>query len=341
MSNGDSKKLRVGIVGASTLRGKEIKSVLAERKVPVEKLVLLDRFEDVGRLAEYEGEPVISSAIDENSFDLLDVVFFAADPETTRKFAPLAAQKNLLVLDLSCAFSQQVHVPLFLDGLIQSTGTIQPRPGILSLPHPAAIALTLVLKRMSAAVVLKKTVVTILEPVSERGGSGVEELEKQTLHIFSFQQLPREVFDQQIAFNLLSQLGREAHEQLREVEEIICRQLGQLLGQSCPLPSINLLQAPVFHGHAFSIYFELESPAEITRLEEVLISDHIEVSASLEEPPTPVQVAGADKVQVGGLKKDLARAGGFWAWAVSDNLRLSALNAVAAVERIFPASKPS
>jgi aspartate-semialdehyde dehydrogenase len=64
-----------------------------------------------------------------------------------------------------------------------------------------------------------------------------------------------------------------------------------------------------------------------------LESDAISVSATDNEPPSPVQVAGNDGIQIGGMRRDSLNPRGIWFWAASDNLRLAALNAVAAAER--------
>ena len=95
MRSGKSNPLRVAIVGASTLKGREIQSVLRDRKFPIKKLVLLDSDEDLGRLSEFEGEPVVSLAINDSSLEFLDVAFFASNAEQARTHAHLGSQKQV------------------------------------------------------------------------------------------------------------------------------------------------------------------------------------------------------------------------------------------------------
>jgi aspartate-semialdehyde dehydrogenase len=142
------------------------------------------------------------------------------------------------------------------------------------------------------------------------------------------------VFDRQLAFNLLSCLGSEAPAQLMDIEVIVSQQLRMLLGTG-PMPAITLLQAPIFHSHAYSIFVEMDTPFSIGEFENLLECDELEVIRGEEEPPSPVQVTGTNKIQIGGIKRDLSNPKGFWALAVSDNLRLSALNAVTAAEKII------
>jgi len=68
-------------------------------------------------------------------------------------------------------------------------------------------------------------------------------------------------------------------------------------------------------------------------LEKCLESNTISVTTTDDEPPSPVQMAGNDGIRIGGMKRDVINPRGLWFWAVSDNLRLAAGNAVAAAEQ--------
>lgn len=327
--------LRVAIVGASTLKGKELQAVLRERRFPVSKMVLMDSDEDLGRLSEFDGEPIVSLAISENSFEFLDVVFFAGNPNTAASYARLAADRKFVSIDLTNALSKDRQFPLFLEVDKGKKPSITPVRGVICSPHPAAISMALVLQRLSSKHQIRHSVISIFEPASERGSRGVEELEQQTLNIFSFQKGPEVVFNRQLAFNLLSSLGEEAKERLIDGEEVIANQLRVLLQASCPLPALTLIQAPVFHSHSFSIFVELDRKIQVTEVEDLLDSENLTVIRSADEPPSPAQVAGMDTIQIGGIKQDFLNPNGLWLWAVSDNLRLAAVNAVAAAQAVF------
>ena len=330
MRSGKSNPLRVAIVGASTLKGREIQSVLRDRRFPIKKLVLLDSDEDLGRLSEFEGEPVVSLAINESSLDFLDVAFFASNAEQARAHAHLAARNKFLLVDLSHAFSEDASVPVFLES---QPADIASTLGLVASPHPAAITVATILQRLGQAFSVGNIVVSIFEPASERGNNAVEELRQQTINIFSFQKIPKTVFDSQLAFNLLSQLGEDAKKPLISSERVIASHVRALLRPGSPLPSMALIQAPVFHSHAFSFFFEMDVKVPVTDLEKCLESDVISVSVTDDEAPSPVQMAGNDGIQIGGIRRDFLNPRGVWFWAASDNLRLAAVNAVAAAER--------
>jgi aspartate-semialdehyde dehydrogenase len=328
------EQFRVAIVGASTLKGREVKAVLSDRGFPLAKLVLMDSDEDLGRLTEFEGGPAISLVIAEESFDYLDLVFFAGDPATTRQYAPLAQKNHFLAIDLTNAFAGDPRFPLLMRSDTLPDSFIPPIPGVVISPHPAALAVATMLKRLGSHSVFHHCVINIFEPASEHGSPGIEELEKQTLNIFTFQPSPQTVFDRQLAFNLLPRLGEASKEKLVTIEKVIASQLQVLLGGSCAMPALTLIQAPVFHTHCFSVFMEMDTVSEIKEIENLMRSEFIEVISTGDEPPSPVQVAGTDLIQLGGIKRDAVNPHGIWFWAVADNLRLTALNSVALAERL-------
>ncbi len=324
----------MGMVGASTLRGQEVKTVLSERKFPIARLVQMDRDEDLGRLSEFGGEPVVSLEIIEDSFESLDLAFFVGDPESTRRFAPLAERNQFLAIDLTHAFPDDPRFPLCSGSVELLSSLVTPFYGIVRSPHPAALVLTAILERLSSSCRFQRGVVNVFEPVSEHGSPGVEELERQTLNILSFQPSPQAVFDRQLAFNLLSRLGDASIENLQETEKVIVSHLRELLKDRSFLPALTVIQVPVFHSYCFSMFLESDSVPDLDQLESALRSDLIEVIPAGEEPPSPVQAAGTDLIQVGGLKADLTNPRGLWLWAVADNLRLAAINSVAIAEQL-------
>ena len=139
--------------------------------------------------------------------------------------------------------------------------------------------------------------IQIFAPASEHGTAGVEELQQQTISLLSFKSLPRAVFDAQLAFNLLARYGEEAPAALEDAELRIERHLATLLalpgeGEGAPMPSLRLIQAPVFHGYSFSAWVEFEANPGIEALESGLATGSIEVRGADFEAPTNVGQAG-------------------------------------------------
>ena len=59
----------------------------------------------------------------------------------------------------------------------------------------------------------------------------------------------------------------------------------RIVGKDAPLPSLLLLQAPIFHGHAFSVHIEMEKPAEIENISQALAGEHVTITGQADELP--------------------------------------------------------
>jgi aspartate-semialdehyde dehydrogenase len=177
----------------------------------------------------------------------------------------------------------------------------------------------------------------VFEPASERGARGVDELQQQTIGLLSFKGQPKEIFDAQLAFNLLARYGQEAPQALENAELRIERHLATLLSLSggAPMPSLRLIQAPVFHGYSISLWIEFESNPGVTGLEQALAGEPVDVRTQETEPPNVVAVAGQSGLAVGTISVDRNNAQAAWLWVVADNLRLQAENALAVAQQLL------
>jgi aspartate-semialdehyde dehydrogenase len=196
--------------------------------------------------------------------------------------------------------------------------------------HPVSVMLALLLLRARKAGAIRRTVATIFEPASERGQRGMDELHQQTVNLLSFQPLPKDVFDVQVAFNMVARYGHKTQPALDSLEACVLRHYRKISGDDAPQPSLLLLQAPVFHGHAMALYLEMDG-LEIPALSQALAGDHVVVTTAEDEPPSNVSAAGQADILLS-LKSDPVHANGIWLWAVADNLRISALTAVECAE---------
>jgi aspartate-semialdehyde dehydrogenase len=168
---------------------------------------------------------------------------------------------------------------------------------------------------------LKSAEVTILEPASERGNAGVDELQEQTVNLLNFQQLTNKVFGGQLAFNILSE--REASER---TENRVMEQIGVIVGDTFPKPLITAAQMPVFHSHVYSMFVHLVATPGVSEL-----ATHLDCGTEL---PSPVGVVGTDKIHAGRITIDPNHAGAYSVWLFADNLRIAASNAIQTAEHI-------
>jgi len=329
--NTETKSLfRVAIVGAATLKGKELKDVLEERNFPATDIRLLDDNESLGQLDAVQDEIAFVQPVTRDQFDNVDFSFFASEENFTRKNWKLARQAGSAIVDLSYALENEADVPVTAPWIQRELGQSTPlnlESNAIVIAHPAAVTMALLLLRARKAGAIRRVVATLFEPVSEQGRRGMDELHEQTVNLLSFQQMPTAVFDAQVAFNMLGRYGAASRQSLETSERRILNHLRGLLNEAVPAPSLALVQAPVFHAHTFSIYVELEKSVSAGDFAGALAGEHVQIARSSEDQPSNVNVAGKDEILVS-VRRDPAHDNGFWLWAAVDNLRVAALTAV-------------
>jgi aspartate-semialdehyde dehydrogenase len=333
-----AKPYRVAIVGAASLRGKEVAEVLNDRNFPAVDVKLLDDDEAMGQLETMGDEVTFIQRVRSEQFEHLDFTFFASDQSSTRKSWKTARDAGSAIVDLSYALEDEPTATIrspWLERQLGQTPALELQPGPCIVAHPAAVGLALLVSRAQKTGKVRRVVSTVLEPASEHGQKGMDELHEQTVNLLSFQELPKNIFDTQVAFNLEENYGPKASPSLQSVKQRILKHYQRITGAEALQPSVQLIQAPIFHGHAFSIYLEMEQPVALGDLSQAVTGDHVTVSRQAEDSPSNVNAAGQGDILVS-LTRDENHANGVWMWAAADNLRIAAVTAVECAETMTP-----
>ena len=338
---------RVAVVGASSLLGKELVSVLEQGKFPVSRLLTFESDEDEPELPIIDLNAASSGVVEDAqiSEEELDFAFISAHLRQLPAFLSAWQQQGsaarCLVIDVAgeglggvvdsaraeAESADLVGIP-FLDRRYPVAGVHSAAGRIHVSPHPAVIVISSLLLRLAARFPLKTAVAQVFCSASESGSRGVEELQRQTVNILSFQKIPEKVFGAQLAFNLLSRLGRSGKGEMAQLEARLRRQLHRYLGERVPLPAVRLLTVPVFYSVGVSLYVEMAAPVTAEAASAALAGERIKVRKSNLDAPTPVEVTGSSDILVDSISIDAEHPNGLWLWAVADNLHLAASNAV-------------
>jgi aspartate-semialdehyde dehydrogenase len=345
MPQGPAQSSRVAIVGASSLRGKELKLVLEERNFPASEIILLDESVMAGTLTEAAGEPTFIRALQADSFEGVRFVFFAGSPADTERNWETAQRVGATVIDLTGAIAASGRATTWIPSLSSVLLPVGPSKAngsarasaYYSPPTPVVIACTLAagLGKLSP----QRIIILFFPPVSERDQAGVEELENQTTNLLTFHEISKTVFDEQVAFNLLKGYGEVSKPRLEDVRNVVAREVAQFLAGRAPIPAIQLVQAPVFYGYAFAAYAEFASPALAEKLQAAFAGLGVKFSAAGDPAPTNVSVAGESDIQLARIEPDPNISTDVWLWGVADNLRLAATNAVRIAEELLAVSR--
>ncbi len=335
------EKYTVAVVGATGVVGREMVSILEERKFPIAELRLLASQQSAGLSVELGESEVKVRLLDRQAFTGVDIALFSAGEEVSREYAPIAVGAGAVVIDNSAAWRMEPSVPLVVPEV--NRHAIARHQGIIANPNCSTIQMVVVLKPLHKAVRIKRVVVSTYQSVSGTGKEAMGELMNQTRALLGFQEVETRVYPYQIAFNCFPHIG-SFDDQGNCTEEVkLIQETRKMMEDDSIRISATTVRVPVFHSHSESVNIETErklTPNEaraiLSTAPGVLVYD----DPQRQLYPMPIDAAGQDAVYVGRIREDRSIPNGLNLWIVSDNLRKgAALNAIQIAEELISAAQ--
>ncbi len=331
--------MRVAVLGATGLVGREMLSVLDQRNFPVEELVPLASSRSAGRTVPFGGRDWIVREVSEQAFEGVDLALFSAGSEPSRKWAPLAAGKGVVVIDNSSAWRMDSSVPLVVPE-VNPSDLIQ-HNGIIANPNCATIQALVALFPLHREAGLESFHAVTFQSVSGTGAGAQAELRAGSNAILSGEGFEPKVYPHSIAFNAIPQIGSFDEEGISQEEWKMVNESRKILHLPNLPVSCTTVRVPVFRGHSEAISAVFQKPLAPERAREIF---RTAPGVCLRDDPASAayplarDAEGTDPVYVGRIRRDTGKAGGLALWVVADNLRKgAALNAVQIAENLFKA----
>jgi len=334
------KKPRVALVGTDSLRGKELKNILSQKRFPLKDIEFFDPDveEEFSKLTQFRGEAKVIHHLEKKSLQDIDLVFLASDRSVNQEFGILAPKQEFRAIDLSETFNAKKKIPVIVAG-VNDEIIGKEKPHLIANPHPVTIVLSHLFFAVLKEFGLLKAISFILQPVSAFEKPGIEELADQSYSLLSSTSLSKKVFKEQIAFNFLSHTDQGDKDGFSSIEKQITSEIKRVLNTRDFLLSLSIIQAPVFHSYSIMTYLELKKKTGIQGLKE-LFKKFSFFKLPSSTISSPVSVAGKEEIFIGQIKKAESFPNSFWIWAVADNLtRGSALNAFEIAKKIVSESQ--
>ncbi len=332
-----SRRLKVAIVGASGLVGRELLRVLEARHFPVAGLRLLASPRSAGTTLTFRGQAYVVEETTPQSFRGADLVFFSASSEVSRELVPYAVEAGAVVIDDSKAWRLEPHVPLVVPEV--NAQALASHQGIISTPNCEVTPLVLALWPLHRRNPLRRIIVDTYQSVSGTGWAAMEELRAQTGQVLAGQQPQPQVYPHPIAFNLFPHVERFLEGGYTTEEMAIVHETRKILGEPHLAISATCVRVPVMVGHSLAVHAEFERPFPPQEAREVLLeAPGVQVVDDPQQAlyPTPLMAAGGDLALVGRIREDASCPRGLALWIACDNLRKgAALNAVQIAEELL------
>ena len=329
------RRAHVALFDATTLTAKGIKEQLVARSFPTASVQLFTSSSDPdSNLTEYAGEAMLVTRPDIDTLENLDIAFLCGTRQEGETYLDWAGRAGFVAIDLTRASSGA-------DNAAPVNASVNPeaileRQAVIPTPHPVSQMLSTLLAPVRRQCGLEEAVVMVLQPASERGQPGIDELYQQTLSLMNFNEMPKKIFGRQLAFNLIPGHLAEEARNVSATRADIEREVRRIIGGDTSLAA-QVIQAPLFNGHAAMAHLTL---AGGKGREDLLAAFKGVAGISLGPKgvgATPVERVGESGMLVTGVEPGLGESS-FWIWAVADDLAGgTSLNAVRIAEILLEA----
>jgi len=336
------KGYHIAVVGATGAVGQELLCVLERRNFPVASLRPISSARSAGKSVRFRNESVPVQQLDEDSFEKIDVAFFSAGGEISRKYVPLACRADAIVIDNSSAFRMEAHVPLVIPEI--NAEDVQRHRGLIANPNCTTAITLMALFPLHRAFGVHRIFAASYQAVSGSGARAIDELTQQIKSgerdTASFSPsgptLPATVYPHPIAFNLLPHVDSFLETGYTKEEMKMQNEARKIMHLPQFCASVTCVRVPVYRAHSVAVSAEFDRTVSVERAREVLAkAPGLEL---VDEPqnnryPMPLGVTGKDNCQVGRVRLDCAFENGLSFWVSGDQLlKGAALNAVQIAE---------
>ncbi|MDR3450678.1 MAG: aspartate-semialdehyde dehydrogenase [Alphaproteobacteria bacterium] len=330
------KTYNVAVVGATGNVGREMLQILAERNFPVGDIHALASGRSAGSEISF-GEDDVITVKDLATFDFkgVDICLSSAGAKISEEFAPRATKAGCVIIDNTSHFRMDPDIPLVVPEVNPEAIAGYKKKNIIANPNCSTIQMVVALKPLHDLATVKRIVVATYQSVSGAGKEAMDELFVQTRAVFVNDEIKKEVFVKQIAFNVIPQIDVFMEDGMTKEEWKMAVETKKIMGVKIKV-SATCVRVPVFIGHAEAVNVEFENPisagearAALTRAKGVTVIDRKHEEGFV----TPAETAGEDNVFVSRIREDITVENGLNLWVCADNLRKgAALNAVQIAE---------
>lgn len=323
--------MKIAIVGATGLVGRTFLKILEERELDITELYLFASKRSAGNKVIFKNKEYIVEELTENSFDRdIDIALFSAGGDISKKFAPIATEKGVLVVDNSSAWRMESGVPLVVPEVNPETAF--KNNGIIANPNCSTIQCMLPLKVLEEKYGLKRVIYCTYQAVSGSGHKGVEDLEN------GLRGKEPKTYPHPIVNNCLPHIDKFLENGYTKEEIKMIDETRKILGIPALPVTATCVRVPVMNSHSVSITAELERDFDLEEVKEalgnfagmVLVDD-----VNSNEYPLASDATGQDKVLVGRVRRDFSTEKGINLWVVADNIRKGAATNAVQIAELF------
>lgn len=331
--------LRVAVVGATGMVGRELLALLEARRFPVRELLAFSS----GRKRQsvrFRGRPINAPGVKRADLACCDLVFMVSSEETARLHGPGLAAKGVWVIDDSSEFRLNPAVPLIIPEV--NASALRRDRRLIASPNCTMTGLAVAGYPLHRASRVLTARIASYQAVSGAGKAALEEFFGQQRRLGPglradgsapiLKSSASSALPHPIAFNVFPQVGRfDAHGHSSE-ENKVAAELRKIWNAPKLSVSVTAVRVPVVRGHCLSVWLGFSSPMSPARARRLLAGAAGLKISRRGEYPTALSAGGRWPVYAGRLRQGVNEQE-LCLWVACDNLlKGAALNSIQIAE---------
>ncbi len=330
--------MNVAILGATGAVGREMMKILAERSFPVEELRLLASPRSAGQKLLWQGRELTVQPAEDSAFEGMDIVLGAAENDIAKRFAPAIVKAGAVFVDNSSAFRMDPNVPLVIPEI--NPEDVRRHKGIIANPNCTTIVSLVAINALNQDSPIQSIIASSYQAVSGAGAGGPRELMEEVELLREGKPVHPQVFQYQIAYNVIPQIGGEAYEGYTSEEMKMQNEGRKIMHLPDLRVSCTCVRVPVVRSHSVSLVVRTREKISVRRARELIAAApgcRLVDDLSSRRYPMPLDTSDQDTVFVGRIREDLTCDNGLNIWCCGDQVRKgAATNAVQIAQLLLP-----
>lgn len=330
--------MNVAILGATGAVGREMMKILAERSFPVEELRLLASPRSAGQKLLWQGRELTVQPAEDSAFEGMDIVLGAAENDIAKRFAPAIVKAGAVFVDNSSAFRMDPNVPLVIPEI--NPEDARRHKGIIANPNCTTIVSLVAINALNQDSPIQSIIASSYQAVSGAGAGGPRELMDEVELLREGKPVHPQVFQYQIAYNVIPQIGGEAYEGYTSEEMKMQNEGRKIMHLPDLRVSCTCVRVPVVRSHSVSLVVRTRENISVRRARELIAAApgcRLVDDLSSRRYPMPLDTSDQDTVFVGRIREDLTCDNGLNIWCCGDQVRKgAATNAVQIAQLLLP-----
>ncbi len=332
--------MKIAVVGATGLVGREMLTVLSERGFGKEEIIVAASPKSIGKKIDFAGRQLTVVSVDDAIAARPNYAIFSAGAAASRQYAPLFAAAGTTVIDNSSAWRKDPTIPLVVPEINIDTATNALTQSsnnaiIIANPNCSTIQMVLAISALQREYGIRRIVVSTYQSITGTGIKAVRQLEAEERG-----ETPAEMaYPYPIHRNLFPHGGDWLDSGYTTEEQKLVDETRKIFGDPTIAVSATVARVPVVGGHSESVNVELKKEYDLDDVRRLI--GNTPGVVLYDDPsnniyPMPITSHHRDEVFVGRLRRDPSQPCTLNLWVVADNIRKgAATNAIQIMQELI------